>query len=281
MGGAFDLHLHTNASDGLLEPGEVVRRAAEAGLIAIAVTDHDTTGGVERAQAEGTRLGLPVIAGAEFSADSGMELHILGYGMDIASPAYLVFVEEQKARRRERNARMLARLSELGFELPDEYMPGGVPGEYGRKHMALGMESAGYVTDTQQAFDDYLSIGAPAYVKRRKFTAGELIAAIRASGGQAVLAHPGRMGMGTDRLEALVNDLHREGLAGIEAFYPSHSRQEAEAYRRLAEGLGLVCTYGSDWHGYDRSGLAHGFHEFVIPQDTYDWLNALTGAGGS
>lgn len=275
MPGKFDLHLHTTASDGMLEPEVVVAKAAAAGLVCIAVTDHDTTKGVERAQAEGARLGMPVLSGAEFSAEWTGELHILGYGMDIRSPAYLAFVEEQKCRRAERNGKMLKKIKALGMELPDEYTPAGIRGEYGRKHMALGMVTAGYADSIDQAFDKYLDIGMPAYAKRWKFTAAELISSIRDAGGHAVLAHPGRMKTSRDGLLRLVLELSAQGLDGIEAFYPSHTREEAHFYVELAHRAGLVCTYGSDWHGHDKAGLAYGFDDFDIPDDTYRWLQGL------
>lgn len=280
MGAVFDLHVHTTASDGLLSPEQVVQRAAAAGLMAIAVTDHDTAGGVARAQAEGRRLGLPVIAGVELSAESDCQMHILGLGVDIESPAYRAFVEEQKIRRRERNAVMLDLLCEKGFTLPPDCLPDGVPGEYGRKHMAMGMVRAGYVPDLNTAFRRYLDHGRPCYVKRRKFCSGELIDAVRASGGQAVLAHPGRIGLRLDDIAHLAARLRDEGLAGIEAFYPLHSLVEADAYRANAQELGLVSTYGSDWHGGDERGLAARFAEFEIPEDTISWLNDLIRAGG-
>jgi len=281
MRGKFDLHLHTAASDGLLEPEEVVRKAAGTGLACIAITDHDTTKGVARAREEGIRLGFPVIAGAEFTAEHTGELHILGYGMDMDTPAWQAFSAEQRKRRAERNARMLDRMGELGLVLPEEYRPQNIQGEYGRMHMALGFVEAGYAGSVQQAFDRYLGIGAQVYVKRRKFTTAEIISAVKASGGCAVLAHPGRMGMGFAEIDGLVIELKRQGLEGIEGFYPLHKPEESAYFKELAERAGLLCTYGSDWHGYDESGLARGFDGFDIPESTYIWLeNQMAKAGG-
>lgn len=308
MRGRFDLHIHTTASDGLLSPEEVVRRAAGAGLMCVAVTDHDTCAGVARAREEGRRLGLPVVAGAEFTAEHAGELHILGYGMAMESDAWKAFSAAQRGRRAERNSRMLEGMEALGLDIPEEYRPWNVPGEYGRMHMALGLVAAGFAKDVQDAFDRYLGIGRPAYVRRRKFTAAEIISAIAKAGGAAVLAHPGRMGeqrpkdaaspgrMGKQRLKdatgpgrmgeqrermtGLVSELKVQGLAGIEAFYPSHSPEEAARYRELAGREGLVCTYGSDWHGHDRAGLACGFDDFDIPERTYEWLESLISSTG-
>jgi predicted metal-dependent phosphoesterase TrpH len=278
--GRFDLHLHTTASDGLLAPEEVVRRAAGAGLMCIAVTDHDTCAGVARAREEGEKLGLPVIAGAEFSAEHAGELHILCYGMAMGSPAWEAFSKEQRKRRMERNTVMLERMDAMGLDIPEEFRPWNLPGEYGRMHMAQGLVEAGYASDVQDAFDRYLGPGKPAYMKRRKFTAEEIISAVKKAEGSAVLAHPGRMGMGRERMAGLVSELKEQGLAGLEAFYPSHTLEEAAYYRELAESEGLVCTYGSDWHGHDRAGLAYGFDEFDIPESTYEWLDLISGMGG-
>jgi predicted metal-dependent phosphoesterase TrpH len=135
--------------------------------------------------------------------------------------------------------------------------------------------------NVQQAFDRYLAADAPAFVKRRKFTSTEIISAVKAAGGCAVLAHPGRLEAGREEIAQLIDELKQQGLEGIEAFYPSHGPEEAAYYRELAESAGLVCTYGSDWHGLDESGLACGFDGFDIPEGTYAWLeNLVTKAGG-
>lgn len=276
----FDLHLHTTASDGLLPPEKLVQRAAEAGLFCIAVTDHDTTAGVALAQAEGKRLGLPVIPGAELAADYMSELHILGYGMEIESEAWRGFAREQQKRRAERNTTMLERMDELGLELPEEYRPWNVQGEYGRMHMAQGLIRGGYVRDVQQAFEMYLGFGRPAYVKRRKFAVSELILAIKSAGGAPVLAHPGRVGMALAETGRLIEELAGQGIAGVEAFYPSHEPEEAAYYAKTARALGLVCTYGSDWHGYSEVGPAEGFDTFDIPEETVIWLHGLLKKAG-
>ena len=275
----FDLHLHTNASDGLLEPEEVVRAAAAMGLWCIAITDHDCTGGVHRAQQEGRKLGLPVISGAEFTADFSGELHILGYGIDTGSEAYNTFVGEQQRRRAERNTMMLRKLQDMGMIMPEKYTPENVSGVYGRMHMAMGLLSAGYVQSVQHAFDRYLRIGAPAYVRRQKFDSATLIKAITDSKGAAVLAHPGRLGIDNSALGQLVRGLSAEGLKGIEAYYPTHTADEVDFFVTLAEDSSLVCTYGSDWHGYAEAGIAMEFDRFAIKQETYDWLEAMVASG--
>jgi predicted metal-dependent phosphoesterase TrpH len=280
MRGRFDLHIHTTASDGMLEPEDVVREAARAGLGCIAVTDHDSDRGVRPAQAEGRRLGIPVIAGAEFTAEYPGELHILAYGMALDSGAWKAFSAEQRARRAERNTRMLERIDALGLDIPEALRPWNVPGEYGRMHMALGLVETGCASSVQDAFDRYLGIGAPAYVKRRKFAPAEIIAAVKEAEGFAVLAHPGRMGEPRGKLREIVLELKRDGLEGLEAFYPLHGPEEAAFFRELAESAGLVCTYGSDWHGFDKPGLAQGFDGFDIPESTYDWLEGLISRAG-
>ncbi len=275
----FDLHVHTTASDGTLEPEEVVVRAVSAGLWCVAVTDHDTAEGVDRAMDAGRRLGLPVIPGAEFSAQFDGELHILGYGLDPHSTGWAAFIAEQQKRRLERNEGMLKRLEALGLALPAEYLPSTVSGTYGRMHMARGLMAMGAVATPKEAFERYLMHGAKAYVPRRKFTSQELLAAIAACGGQAVLAHPGRIGLGQWELRALVGELVGLGLTGLEVYYPSHSTDEMHFFAALAQEMNLVCTYGSDWHGQE-AGLAARFGDFTLPERTYQWIASLLERGG-
>lgn len=280
MRGKFDLHMHTTASDGQLEPGEVVRRAKEAGLQCIAITDHDTAAGVEAAREEGHKLALTVLTGVELTAEFPGELHLLGYGMDLESTGWKTFAAEQRRRRAERNTLMLERMDALGLDLPEEYRPWSIPGEYGRIHMAVGLVQTGHAESIRDAFDQYLGYGSPAYVKRRKFSSQEIIAAVQAAGGCAVLAHPGRIGISQDRISALVQELARQGLEGIEAFYPTHTPEETALFQDLAQSSGLVCTYGSDWHGFDMAGLAKGYERFDIPDSTYSWLDNMVTKGG-
>lgn len=277
MTGPFDLHLHTTASDGILPPEDVVFQAAALGLCAIAITDHDTTGAVERAQQAGRQAGLPVIAGAEFTAAFDGELHILGYGMDLRSPAYQQFQQEQQRRREQRNKLMLQKLEELGLRLPQEFLPENAPGVYGRVHVARGLMASGAVSSVQEAFDCYLRYGGPAYAPRQKFSSQELIDHIRQSGGCAVLAHPGRMNLSADTMRALVQRLCTEGLSGIETWYPTHTDEEVLFFTQLAAEHGLVCTYGSDSHGRGGETIAQGFDRFSIAPATYGWLEALAG----
>lgn len=277
--GKFDLHLHTNASDGAFSPAQVVDCAAAAGLWCVAVTDHDTTSGVAEAVARGAAAGIAVLPGVELSADYRTELHLLGYGMNIASTAWRAFAAEQQKRRAERNLMMLEKLGKLGLTLPEEYMPSRVPGEYGRMHMALGLKQAGYVSDVQQAFDMYLGHRAPAYVKRRKFAPAELIRSVKAAGGAAVLAHPGRMEADDAELERLVFELKAGGIEGIEAYYPLHASEESSKYAALGRKAGLVCTYGSDWHGLGGAPACE-FERFEIPGETVGWIQQLVRKSG-
>jgi predicted metal-dependent phosphoesterase TrpH len=169
---------------------------------------------------------------------------------------------------------MVRRLDALGMALPEQWQPQNAAGVYGRMHMARGLVSAGYAASLQDAFERFLRRGAQAYVSRRKFPSQDLIRAIRSSGGQAVLAHPGRMRLGAAAIERLIRSLASQGLAGIEAFYPTHTGEEAEYFAALARDMSLVCTYGSDYHG-SGGAIAQEFERFPIGRQTYEWLEEL------
>ena len=244
-GGTVDLHSHSTASDGALPPAAVVRAAHAAGLAALALTDHETIAGVAEAQAEGERLGLRVVAGAELSAlDDGREIHILGLHVR-PSPAFAAQLVEFQAMRVRRSERIVAALTALGIGVTQAQvlaLAGG--GAVGRPHIARALIAAGAVRDQREAFDRYLGLGRPAYVAKELPSPAEAFAVIHEAGGVAVFAHPGRDGT-RERVERLV----QQGLDGLEVLHPSHPPEEIERFSALAAELGLLRSGGSDWHG--------------------------------
>ena len=255
-----DLHMHTNHSDGTLNPTELARLAKAQGVDAIALTDHDTVTGISELVAEINRLGLESIAGVELSAQfSPGTLHILGYGFDADGPIREKLEKFQKARA-ERNPLILEKLKILGFELTLEEVKeiGKAKGQVGRPHIAKTMETKGYVKTYKEAFDKYLTKGGPAYVPKAAWSALECIEMIHESGGAAVVAHPIQMKLQGMDLEVKVKELAALGLDGLEVVHPDHDEPHQKRFTQLAEELGLLTTGGSDFHGDHKPGIQLG-----------------------
>ena len=255
MGGAVDLHSHTTASDGTLAPRELVRLAARHGVRVLAVTDHDSTGGLAEAMDEAKSLPpLEIVPGLEINCDlPGAEVHVLGYCRDWEAAWFQAFLGTQREERRQRVYRIAARLAELGMPIdPGEVFALVKEGSAGRPHVAQAMVDRGYVKSVREAFDRYLSMNGPANVPRKRFTPIEAVRIIRRARGVPVLAHPGLANR-----DELIPELVEAGLLGIEAFYPEHSSGQITAYREMCSRLGLIATGGSDFHGLRVGGARH------------------------
>jgi predicted metal-dependent phosphoesterase TrpH len=252
---AVDLHAHTTASDGTLSPRELVRMAARHGVRVLAVTDHDSTGGLAEAMDEaGSLRPLEVVPGLEINCDvPGAEVHVLGYCVDWEAPWFQEFLGAQREERRQRIYRIAARLAELGMPIdPEDVFALVKEGSAGRPHVAQAMVDRGYVKSVREAFDRYLSLNGPANVPRKRFTPVEAVRLIRRARGVPVLAHPGLANR-----DELIPELVEAGLSGIEAFYPEHSSGQITAYRDMCAQLGLIATGGSDFHGPRVGGVPH------------------------
>jgi 3',5'-nucleoside bisphosphate phosphatase len=257
--GSADLHSHTYASDGTGAPSDNVRLAKEAGLRAVAITDHDTLAGLEEALEAGQRLGITVVPGVEISTVAeGKDIHVLGYYIRMEDSVLEARLQELRSTRDVRNSMMLMRLKELGMEVSiDEVLEAkgrsDKTGEtVGRPHIAQVMIAKGYVSSQREAFDLYLGAGGAAYVNPPRITPETAIAWIHEAGGAAVLAHPGLYGN-----DALVERLAASGLDGIEAFHSDHTEEDSARYEAVAQRHGLIVTAGSDYHG-ERNGVV--FH---------------------
>jgi 3',5'-nucleoside bisphosphate phosphatase len=263
-----DLHIHSCFSDGSDAPEEIVAKAQNQGLVAIALTDHDTVAGVLPAIEAGRRCGLEVIPGIEFSTEvANRDIHILGYFLDIRYPE----LHEQLARfqkvRRERIVKMVEQLNRLGVDniSADEILEKNPEAAIGRPHLAAQLLKKGWVKDIPMAFEKYLAEDAPAYVPKYKQTPFEAIALIRRAGGVAVLAHP----MITNRDE-LIPQMIEAGLAGIEVYYPNCPPHVSEFYQKLAHKHGLALSGGSDYHGESKNYIYVG--KVCVP---YEWVEEL------
>lgn len=274
----IDLHTHSACSDGSMSPRAVVALAREAGLSAIALTDHDTVDGVDKAKAAGAEYGVEVIAGVELVAEyKGSEIHILGYFIDYQGSYFTQKLAELKLIRKERNERLVQRLGQMkmpvSFAELEELSQGR---QVTRMHFAKLLYEKGYVASIREAFQRYLAEGQPAYVGRNAFTFAESIEAIQKSGGQAVLAHPFAYKWQGGEVTAMIEALTQAGLDGIEAIYPLFDRQQTRQLLKTAQRLGLKITGGSDFHGENKPDIQIGTGKGNI-QVTYDILEKLRG----
>ncbi len=249
----FDFHTHSYCSDGTKAPAEVARAAKENGLAAFALTDHDTLAGLAEAEAAAKALGVRFVPGLEFDIKADFTLHILGLGVDRENTALRYLVSMAEERRKNRNEAMLKKLFDAGYDI--YYSREGVKGVYSRLHMALALVEKGYAKDKTDAFRRFLSEGGVCYVTFGGTPRAAAIAAIHAAGGAAVLAHP--MKLKCD-VHALVKELVKLGLDGIEAFYPGTSEKERALYLSLCAQYGLFASAGSDFHGENRPGATLG-----------------------
>lgn len=245
-----DLHTHSTASDGSMSPRELVRHAADLGLKAIALTDHDTLDGIADALDEGEKNMVEVIPGVEISALFKPEMHILGYFSSKTYKNLAPVLSKLKSNRDERNPKIIKKLNELGFDITMEEVGVKALGAIvGRPHIAKVMMEKGYVKSIDEAFEKYLASGKPAYFKKDKLTPYEAIKEILDVGGVPVLAHPVHIGMNINKLDILLKELTEFGLRGIEAYYVDNSDDDTGIFLRLAIKYGIIATGGSDFHG--------------------------------
>ena len=240
-----DLHTHSTASDGSRTPADVVSEARRAGLVAVALTDHDTVAGLEDARTAGREQGVRVISGVELSAvEDDTETHVLG--LHLADTAMLERdLAGLRAMRLARAERIVSRLNELGVRIEfADVLEQAAGGAVGRPHIARALMSHGWATDVRDAFDRYLGNGRAAFVPKDRLAVTDAIAMIHRAGGLAVLAHPGATGT-RQRIEALA----KAGLDGVEVRHPSHGAEDVARLTALVEYFGLVPSGGSDWHG--------------------------------
>jgi 3',5'-nucleoside bisphosphate phosphatase len=248
----FDLHTHSTFSDGTLDPEEVVELATTRDLTGIALTDHDSTLGVQRARAAATGTGLAVLLGCELSAEHDANpVHVLGYGFDPDEPAFAARRAWIREGRVGRARRMVERLRGLGAEVDFERVRElAGDGAIGRPHVARAMVEAGVVDDVNAAFGpDWIGTGGRAYVAKDAVTPVEAVALIHDAGGVAVLAHPSIHAGARAVPEPVIRAMADAGLDGLEADHPDHSPQDRARWRALAAELGLETTGSSDCHG--------------------------------
>lgn len=245
----IDLHTHSTYSDGLISPTGLIYLAHKSGLDAIALTDHDTTAGIDEAMSYGQTMGVEVISGVEVSADHhGHPLHILGYLFRHEDPLLQQRLRVLQDARHQRNLKIFAKLNALGINLDIKEIPA-TPGQVGRPHIARLLMSNKIVKNMDQAFSKYLRRGAAAYEQCYRMDAPEVITMIREAGGLPFLAHPAANDRQMKNTPQILADLKEMGLAGLELHYPTHTPKIFKTLQRLGEKLGLLFSGGSDFHG--------------------------------
>ena len=253
-----DLHTHSNCSDGSMSPSELVLHAAEKGLAAIALTDHDTVDGIKEAVAKGKECGIEVVPAIEFSARSKTLTHILGFYIDEDNAQLKSVLTEIVDLRKERNEVTAKLLQQLGFDVALEeaaaIAPGGI---IGRAHYAKLLMDKGYTSSVKESFDKYLAAGKPAYFTNQKLEAKCIIETIHAAGGVAFLAHPHQMKFG-DKLEDYVKELVSYGLDGMEGYYSEYDEKMQAEYQAMASRYGLALSGGTDFHGEMKPHISIG-----------------------
>ena len=250
----IDLHTHTIYSDGTCTPEEVVCLAAKANLSAVAITDHDTIGGVKRAKAAGIGKQIEVISGVEFTGEyKGSTIHILGYLFNENSDIITSAVKNLIILRKARNIELIHSLASFGVPVSELEMGKHAPLEsLGRTHFALFLTEHGFAVNFDDAFRKFLRPGAKTYVPFKASAAEDVINVIAKAGGVAVLAHATLYGFNREKIEKTVRNLKVMGLAGFECFYPSYKKEDETFLLHLSDKYNLFATGGSDFHGKNR-----------------------------
>ena len=272
----IDLHLHSRISDGTDAPEQVVDLAVDAGLTAMALTDHDTLEGIPEAEAAAESR-VELVPGIELSVQWGDRgMHLLGYWIphDGDVDATLDWVREGRAIR---NLEILEALSGLGIHItPEELAEESGPGVAGRPHLAALLVRQGVVDTPGDAFDRYLSQGRPAYRPRRRLRVDRAVAAIRADGGVASVAHPHTVADSADAFRSAFEAFAEIGIHGVECHYSEYTPEQRVRLAEMARGLGLTPTGGSDYHGGKKRHLAVGIGtgDLRVPDELLEELRA-------
>jgi hypothetical protein len=256
----YDLHNHSIFSDGTYTPEELVDRAIKNGLKGIAITDHDTIDGLERALKAGVENNFEVIPGIELSTNIlGKEVHILGYFIDTEKQIFLENIKKIGLIRENRNKKILEKLSKYNINLTMEELKKEATGNIISKvHIANLLLKKGIVYSKEEAFRSYLGMNGVAYVEKNNFTPKMAVEMLKENGAIASLAHPLLYSKKISEIEKLILELIPLGLTGIESEYSKCSNKEKKEIRELGKKYNLISTGGSDFHGGNRPGIDIG-----------------------
>lgn len=274
----IDLHTHSNCSDGNLSPEELIEYAKLKKISVLALTDHDTVSGLERAEKEANKNEIEFIKGIEIGIDwpSG-EFHLLGYGFTHISDSLLEIISTLQNNREKRNLRIVEKLKDINIntslnELYEIFKTNNIC----RPHIADFLVSKGKVKNRQKAFDIYLGKGRPLYEKKEGINLDVAIQGIKDSGGIPVIAHPLSLYISWGKIESVLTDLKDRGICGLEAWHSGIRLGEAKRLEELARKLGFFVTAGSDFHGEKvRADRKIGYTAGGTKIDEKFWFNEL------
>lgn len=241
----FDLHIHTNHSDGIYSPQSIVEKANKANIEVIAITDHDTISGCEEAKLSGIKHGITVIPGVELSTTyQNKPIDILGYNFSFTKPLESI-LKKAREERESRAFRIIEKLNEQNIPLTiNDVRNFSGDGLIARPHIAKAVVKKGYAKNTQTVFDRYLADGKPCSIEKMILSPKEAIDLIHECGGIASLAHPGLV-KDEKCIEDLLND---HCFDGIEVWHRKHTKKQSQHYLHLSQKHDLFCTGGSDFH---------------------------------
>ncbi|MFH0772311.1 MAG: PHP domain-containing protein [Candidatus Omnitrophota bacterium] len=250
-----DLHVHTCFSDGTFSPEEVVDKAIQLNLSCVALTDHDCVDGVRPAIKAARGTGLEIIAGVEMTAqEKGVEVHILGFFVDLEDSAFLERLKLIREYRVNRIYKMVDKLKKYNVDVdPEEVLKVSGPGSVGRVHLAAVLEKRGYAVSIKEAFQRYIGDKGPCYVSHPDVSAKEAIAELKRIGAVTVFAHPHLMGR-----DEFIPAFIEYGLDGLEVYHSEHSPAVSRRYLEIAETRKLLVTGGSDCHGLNKGEVLMG-----------------------
>lgn len=274
--GGYDLHTHSDLSDGLTPIEQNVAEAIAIGLEGLGVTDHDTTEHFDRALAAADGTGLEIVCGTEFSAElRGTSVHVLGYWIDPGNRPLLVELDRLRNERERRAEQIVAKFNDdcgipITFERVRELAAGS---PIARPHIARAVVEIGAAADVDEVFETWLADDGPAYVPKYAVDPVTAVKLLVDAGGVAVVAHPGLYGARTgDALDdETIEAMAAAGMAGVEADHPEHTDEHRDQFRKLADALDLVVTAGSDYHGGARD---HVLGEATTRRESFEELRS-------
>jgi predicted metal-dependent phosphoesterase TrpH len=270
----YDLHIHSNCSDGTYSPAEILHLAKQQNLKGLSITDHDTIAAYSpELFAEANELGLTVLTGVEFSAiEKETTVHILGYGFDWRNLQLIEFVERHIKIREERNRAIIAKLAKKGFKITYEDLENRriKPTQVlGRPHIGQILIEKGHVKNLAEAFERYLADGRSCYVESKNPSIEETIKVIQQAGGKAVLAHPHLF-----KKKRILKEILKKPFDGVECYYAKLSRKDAEGFVSIAKEKKWLITGGSDFHGTSKPFLYLGA-SFIQDEDFFQLTSHL------